>query len=388
MPYDVVIVGGGAMGSATAFHLKRLEPSVSVVVIERDSSYEHASTVLSDGNVRVQFNLGENIRISQYMLEVLETFTADMATATSAPDPAARHQGNLFMTTGDGMDAALAGLAAQRSFGCEVEWLDSDEVAARFPPYRSEGLAGGTFGARDGAVDPTAVLRGFRAKAIELGVHFVEARVDRLLVDGERRAAQLEDGEVVEGNALLCTAGAWTGALMRTIGIELPVEPVMRTVYVVSSTIETTGLPSVFIPNGVYALPEGESTWLMAWSQPDDPVGFDFRPAPRSRFTDLIWPELVAHFPAFDALRVESSWAGLYALNTLDGNGIIGEWPERRGIYLATGFSGHGFQQCAAVGRYLAEKITGAVHAIDLSRLGPERVIANTPLYEHAGRII
>jgi glycine/D-amino acid oxidase-like deaminating enzyme len=85
---------------------------------------------------------------------------------------------------------------------------------------------------------------------------------------------------------------------------------------------------------------------------------------------------------------VERSWAGLYAVNTFDGNAILGEWPETRGLYLATGFSGHGFQQCPAVGRYLAEQILGLAHSLDLERLGGKRIIDNQPLYEHAGRLI
>jgi glycine/D-amino acid oxidase-like deaminating enzyme len=101
-----------------------------------------------------------------------------------------------------------------------------------------------------------------------------------------------------------------------------------------------------------------------------------------------MWPELVAHLPAFDSLRVERSWAGLYDVNTLDGNAIIGEWPLIRGLYLASGFSGHGFQQGPAVGRYLAELIMQRPNSLDLSRLGPERILENNPLYEHAGRLI
>ena len=125
----------------------------------------------------------------------------------------------------------------------------------------------------------------------------------------------------------------------------------------------------------------------IAWSQPDDPVGFDFT-VQRSKFYDLIWPELVQHFPSFDRLEVTGSWAGLYAVNTLDGNAILGEWPTVRGLHICTGFSGHGFQQCHAVGRYLAELILESDHKLDLSRLGPQRIIDGTPLHEHAGRLI
>jgi glycine/D-amino acid oxidase-like deaminating enzyme len=162
----------------------------------------------------------------------------------------------------------------------------------------------------------------------------------------------------------------------------------MRTVYVVAATVETVGKPSLFLPSGVYALPESDRTWVMAWSRPEDPVGFDFIPAGRHRFTDVIWPELYRHIPAFDSLEVQTSWAGLYDVNTLDGNAIIGEWPAISGLYLATGFSGHGFQQCPAVGRYLAERILRLPPTLDLSRLGGERILQNRPLYEHEGRLI
>jgi glycine/D-amino acid oxidase-like deaminating enzyme len=170
--------------------------------------------------------------------------------------------------------------------------------------------------------------------------------------------------------------------------VELPVLPVMRTVYVVSTTLETVGMPSLFLPSGVYALPERDRTWVMAWSRSEDPVGFDFTPAGRRRFTDVIWPELYRNIPVFDSLEVQSSWAGLYDVNTLDGNAIIGKWPTLDGLILATGFSGHGFQQSPAVGRYLAERILELPPALDLSRLGPERILEGRPLHEHAGRLI
>ena len=163
----------------------------------------------------------------------------------------------------------------------------------------------------------------------------------------------------------------------------------MRTVYVVAGDVIDGGLlPSVFLPSGVYVIPEHDGTYLIAWSTDDDPVGFDFTPAPRSKFYDVIWPELAGSLPAFDRLEVIRSWAGLYAQNRLDANAIVGEWTHSPGLYLATGFSGHGFQQCHAVGRYLAELITRTEPTLDLGRLGPQRVLDNQPLLEHAGRII
>jgi FAD-dependent oxidoreductase domain-containing protein 1 len=365
------------------------EPSLSVVVIERDSTYARASTTLSDGNVRIQFNLEENIRISQYALEVLSTFDDDMATASFRPDVGARHQGNLFLADERGKSDALKGIAIQRNLGCDVSWLSSEEISLRFPGLRLEGIVGGSFAQVDGSVDPSAVLRGFRNKAAELGANYLSDEVVELLsIEGAMAGARLRSGGDLMSPVVVNCAGAWSADLARPLGIELPVIPLMRTVYVVSTTVPTIGMPSLFLPSGVYAIPESDRSWLIAWSLPEDPVGFDFTPAGQQRFTDFIWPELHAHLPVFDSLRVESAWAGLYDVNTLDGNAILGEWPTMKGLFLATGFSGHGFQQSPAVGRYLAELILGKSSTLDLSRLGGQRVLANQPLYEHAGRLI
>ena len=378
------------MGSSTAYHLLRAAPSLSVVVVERDSGYAKASTVLSDGNVRIQFGLEENIKISQHAMDVLATFDDDMETSNHRPDVTARHQGNLFLADEASKRAAVEGIELQTSLGCEVEWLEPGDIASRFPGLGTlDGLAGGSFAQADGSVDPSAVLRGYRNKAIELGAEFVEDEVTALIADDDRvRGARLLSSGNMICPIVVATAGAWTADLVRPLGVSLPVLPMMRTVYVVSTTVPTSGMPSIFLPSGVYALPEGDRTWLIAWSRKEDPVGYDFTPAGRQRFTDLIWPELYKCLPVFDRLEVESAWAGLYAVNTLDGNAILGEWPGIKGLHLATGFSGHGFQQAPAVGRYLSELILDLMPTLDLSRLGCRRVLANEPVNEDARRLI
>lgn len=386
----IVIVGGASMGWATAHHLLRLEPDARVTVIERDPGLGRSSTMLSDGNVRIQFNLEENIAISIYAMECLETFAAAMAVANYSPDPMMRKQGNLFLVDAEGREEAMVGLAAQRRLGCDSVWLAMDEIVTRFPALASEHLIGGTLGPSDGSVDPNAVVQGYRRRALADGAREVVATVTGLVIPGDGVAGvKLDDGSTLDAEAVVVCAGAWSTSLLATAGVEIPVDPVMRTVYVVSSEVEGgDAMPSFFLPSGVYVIPERDGTFLMAWSTDDDPVGFDFTPAPRSRFYDIIWPELVSVLPTFDRLEVVRSWAGLYAQNRLDANAIIGEWPGIAGLYQATGFSGHGFQQCHGVGRHLAELITGAPPSLDLRRLGPERIISGEPYSEHAGRII
>lgn len=378
------------MGWATAHHLRRLDDSIEVTVVERDPTLRYSSTMLSDGNVRIQFNLEENIAISQYAMECLERFPEEMAVGEFAPDPQMRKQGNLFLVDSEGREEAMSGLATQQRLGCNSEWLEIDEIVRRHRALASDDLIGGTFGPDDGSVDPHAVVEGYRRKAVAEGATIVRAEVEALLLSDDRvTGARLADGSSLSAEVVVVCAGAWSTDLLATVGVQIPVEPVMRTVYVVAGDVPGwEAMPSIFLPSGVYVIPEHDATFFIAWSTEDDPVGFEFTPAPRSRFYDMIWPELVSKLPAFDRLEVIRSWAGLYAQNRLDANAIVGEWPGITGLYQATGFSGHGFQQCHAVGRHLAESITGRPHTLDLTRLGPERIVVQEPLREHAGRII
>ena len=389
MSHDVVIVGGAVMGSATAYHLARMDPGLSIAVIEPDRTYERSSTLLSDGNVRIQFNLPENIECSQYGFEVFDRFAEDMSIDGTVFDAAPQHQGNLFLADTDGEGAAREGLAHQQRLGADASWLDASEIEGRWPLLAGPHHVGGTFGPRDGSVDPGAVTHGFARNAAALGVEYVDGRVAEILrTDDAVTGVRLEGGEEMRAPVVLCAAGAWSMELLSPLGIDLPEQPIMRTVYVVAGPEDVESLPSVFLPSGLYLLPEHDNRFLIAWSKPEDPVGFDFTPASRTRFFDLLWPELIEHLPAFDRLEIVHTWAGLYAVNHLDGNGIVGEWPGVRGLHVCTGFSGHGFQQGPAMGRYLAELITGSDHAIDLSKFGPERILRGEPYPEHAGRLI
>lgn len=386
---EVLIVGGAATGWATAFHLKRLDSSISVSVLEMDTTLARSSSMLCESNVRIQFNLDENILMSKYGMEVTEELGRMLEVGGERAHIERRQLGNLFLVDVDGRPDALAGMDNQLRHGGNVEWLDMDQIAARFPAAASDNLVGGTFGPDDGPVDASAVVSAYRRRALADGVTLIATRVETLGMEDGRVKGVVAGGRLHEAEVIVLAAGAWTPGLMETVGVSLPVRPVMRTVYVVEGSFSDRGpLPAIFLPSGAYIYPEAGSAALMAWSTADDPIGFDFTPAPRSRFYDVIWPEIASNLPAFDSLEVVRSWAGLYAQNTLDGNAVLGEWPTAKGLYMATGFSGHGYQHCHAMGRHLAELVTGTTPSIDLSRFGPQRVLDGVPYAESAGRII
>ena len=377
------------MGCATAYHLKKAAGRLGVAVVEMDPTYKKASSPLSEGNIRIQFNIKENVQISRYGLEVLESFSDEMAVGAEKPDVAFRRQGNLFLVDEWGHEEALQGVALQERLGCQVEWLSPDEIDRRFSLDVPEGCIGGTFGPADGMLDPWAVLTGFKKKAVSLGVHFFQAEVAAIHNHEDTvTGVTLTSGEKLNAKFVVNSAGPWASRIAQTAGIDLPIQPVRRQVFVIETDFQPIGiLPAIFFPSGLYLIHERNGHFMCGKSLPDDPVGYDLT-WHRRTFTDVLWPELVSYYPSFDRLKVTGGWSGLYAVNTFDGNAILGEWPCLKGLFLANGFSGHGFQQCFAVGRYLSELILGLPPALDLSIFSPKRILENKPVFESKQRII
>ncbi len=381
--YDVIIVGGGIMGCSTAYYLTATGEKLRVAVIERDPSYSHASTTLSMANARIQFSLRDNIRISQYALEVLERFEEDMVVGDEGPDIGYRREGNLFIVDEKGKESAREALRLQESLGCEVAWWSPDEITQHYPLYNMAGFTGGTFGSKDGYFDAYAVLMGYRAKAKVQGAEVISDEVVEILADHKQvNGVRFASGGSLQSGIVINCAGAWASQVAETVDVRIPVDPVKRQVFALDTAVKPEGpLPLTILPSGLYFRTETGGLILLGKSMEEDSVGFNFSWDDK-RFMEVLWPELAAFVPKFDTLKLIRGWAGLYAVNTLDGNAILGEWPELQGFYLANGFSGHGLQQAPAVGRYLSEMITGREPHLDLSIFHPRRILENRPLSE------
>jgi len=371
------------MGCSTAYYLMNTNANLKVAVVEPDPTYSKASTTLSMANVRIQFSLKENIQISQYAFEVLERFEEEMAVDGDKPSISYRPEGNLFLVDEDGHRAAREALALQRDLGCQVEWWAPEQIKERYPLYEPAGYVGGTFGPRDGHVDAYSILMGYKAKARSMGAEFIKDEVVEITTARNRvTGTRLASGAKLVGSFVVNCAGAWAAKVAETAGVKIPVKPVKRQVFALDTAVKPEGpLPLTILPSGLYFRTEVGGLILLGKSMDQDPVGFDFG-WDRERFMEILWPELAEFVPAFDTLKLVRGWAGLYAVNTLDGNAILGEWPELRGFFLANGFSGHGLQQGPAVGRYISELILGLTPTLDLSIFGPERILENRPLSE------
>jgi FAD-dependent oxidoreductase domain-containing protein 1 len=186
--YDVIIVGGGIMGSTSAYYLTRKDPELKVAVIERDLAYTRASTTLSMVNARIQFSLKQNVQISQYAFDVLERFEDDMTVAGNRPSIAYHREGNLFLYEDAAVADAKTALAMQQASGMSGPVVVAGRnQMARYSLYAPKGFAGGTFGAQDGHFDAYAVLMGYKANARAQGAVYIEDEVTELVVDNQRQ---------------------------------------------------------------------------------------------------------------------------------------------------------------------------------------------------------
>ena len=290
---DILIIGGGIIGSSIAYYLARDGRAGRITVIERDNSYAEAATPRSLGGLRQQFSLAENVLMSQYGLGVYRDFGQHLAVGGKAAAVDFREQGYLFLADETGMAVLEANHRRQCDLGAVVELLAPGDLAVRFPWLALDGLAGAAFGFEDGWLDPHGALQGFRRAARTLGVGYLEDEVIAMDTGAGRVAAvRLKSGERRPAGQVINAAGAWSGAVAAMAGMELPIVPSRRQVFFFETRRPLGTTPLVIDASGVYFRPEGKG-YLAGKSNPDEPEGFNFA-VDHGYFNDAIWPVLAA----------------------------------------------------------------------------------------------
>jgi sarcosine oxidase subunit beta len=343
------VIGGGALGAATAFHLRRLGVR-DVVLLERDA-LASGSTSKAAGGIRTQFADELNIRIALRSLEEFERFGADISF---------RQYGYLFLLTReDDVAAFRAALALQHSLGVPSQELTPAEAQELVPQLEVEDVLAATYCARDGYATPEAVvhryvsdsgatvLQGCPATAIELS-------------DGRITGVETPRGRVAT-DTVVCCAGIWSREVGALAGVELPVEGEARSMWF---TPQDGGLPerlplTIDFASGFYFHREGP--------------GLAF--GGRERELEDVAEAAARRLPVLADLPVQTSWWGWYDVSP-DWNALVGESPAVSRFLYATGFSGHGFQQAPAVGEHLAELVVGSTPTLDLSAFSADRFAA------------
>lgn len=385
--YDVIIVGGAAVGSAAAYFLQsNPDFTGSLLVLEKDLSYQYCATTLSAASIRHQFSTPENIQMSQFGTQFLRQFEKNMAVDGDAADPAFHEGGYLFLAnTPTGLDVLKQNHQLQTQLGADIALLDPTQVKTRFPWMNTQDLTAGALGlSGEGWLDAYGMMQGMRRKAIALGATYWQAEVLNVVKEGTQiKGVTLDNQHIICCDTLINAAGLGATALAQRMGIDLPVVSKKRCVFYFQSPAQLPGCPMTIDPSGAYFRPEGDG-FIAGIAPPadQDPISTDYD-VQHDLFEEILWPILAERVPAFEALRLIRSWAGHYDMNTLDQNVILGPHPDLPNVLFANGFSGHGMQQAPAVGRALSELILyGQYRSLDLRRLGWERILERQPIIE------
>ena len=384
---DIVIIGGGVIGSSIAYFLKS-SPGFdgTVTVIEKDPKYEFGSTARSWGGVRQQFTTPENIRISQFMQEFLQDITRYLGVDDTPVNVNYHEGGYLFLAEDRHIGQLYSNHVLQRAEGVNVALLDAEDLARGFPWMNVSDLAGGSLGlSGEGWLDAYSLNQAFRKKAISLGVTYLTKEAAGLeKMENRINSVLLADGTRLSAGAVVNAAGVLAADVAGWADIKLDVRPRKRYAFSFSCREEISKCPLVIDPSGVHFRPEGKQ--FLAGCSPDpenDPDCTDFD-IDYSWFEEHIWPILAHRVPAFEAIKLENAWAGHYAYNLLDQNAVLGPHPDIRNFYFANGFSGHGLQQSPAVGRAISELIQyGEYRSLDLSRFNFARMVTSNAILEH-----
>ncbi len=383
--YDIMIVGGGVVGSACAYYLRKHGFSGSIAIVEKDTTWQWSATARSAGGLRQQFSTPENIALSTFGIRLVKNLKEEFGPDA---DVGFKEHGYLICASEEGLPVLAENHAVQIAHGADNVLLEGAELSRRFPWLVADGIAAGCFGlSNEGWVDPYMLAALFRKAAVAQGVDIVAGEVMGLTRESNRiSGAALASGETIGCGALVNAAGTGAGKLAAMAGVALPVGPRKRYVYVLDCPQATDALrkaPLTVLPGGVYFRPEGRNFLCgLSPEEHEEPAEMDWE-VDHAWFEERIWPVLAEHVPLFEAIKVVSAWTGHYDYNALDQNAVIGPHPEVTNFLFANGFSGHGLQQGPATGNAIAEILVhGEYRSIDLTRFGYARILRKEPLFE------
>ena len=366
------------MGCSLAWHLAE-RGLTNVVLIEREAQLGTGSTGKNAGGVRHQFSHPANISLSIESIRMMAEFESRVGS------PIDFHQdGYLFLVSKAVNVAAFQqNIALQRRMGVDVQWLTPEEAAPIAPGLDLTGVRGAAWCAADGVADPNGVTMGFAKGAQARGVEIVrETEVTGVRLDGHRVAGVQTSRGSISTPVLVNAAGPWAKAIGRYCGVDVPVEPERRHIFI--ATPERGGSWDApewegRVPRSRVLVIDFESTFyfhregpglLFGMGDPDERPGFDI--TVRWDFLPKVTEAAIRRLPAMADAAVSHAWAGLYEM-TPDHNPIIGPAADVTGFYTIAGFSGHGFQHAPAAGRILADLITGCDPHFDVSPFAADR---------------
>jgi sarcosine oxidase subunit beta len=373
--FDVVVIGGGVIGTSVAFHLA--EAGVRTLLLERDV-LGAGSTSRAAGGVRALFSDPVNIALGARSLAAFEDFGRRPGAEIDL-----RQHGYLFLLDNSEDAAAFeAAIPLQHEFGVPSRMVDVAEAVRLAPLIAPDGLVAAAFSPRDGHCTPEAVVAGYAAGARRHGATIRQhAPVAGIEVSGGEITAVRTDDEVIATGTVVCAAGAWSASIGDLVGVDLPVRPLRRQIRVTEPIPDLPEALPMTIDFGTtfYFHPEGAGL-LLGMSDPDEEFGFHLSPS--DGWLERLGAAVLRRAPALAEVGIARGWAGLYEVSP-DHNGIVGESAEVSRFLYATGFSGHGFLQGPAVGEVMRDLVLGREPEVAVSSLDVRRFAGRAVRSEH-----
>ncbi len=368
---DVLIIGGGVHGCSLAYHLAE-KGCQDVLLVERQTIASGTSSK-GAGGIRQQFSDSTNIQLCLYSINFFEYFYERLGLPILTNEPIFQQNGYLFLlSTEDQVTEFQQQIALQQSLGVDSRLISLKEIGDLCPGLRTDDLLAASYCPTDGYSTPPLIAQSFATQAQRLGVKILE-HVEVQTI--RRRGARITEVRTSKGsyqpNAVAICAGAWSGEIARLAGVEIPVEPLRRMAFITGNHEALAhNLPFVIdLQTSFYFRPYGRG-FLMGMNTVEEP-GFQ-------QAVDWKWGERVLEMArqrqsAFMGTRLGQGFAGLYDMSP-DGNAILGLVPGTQNLFVAAGFSGHGFMQCPAVGLSISELLLeGRASSIDITTLSPDR---------------
>ncbi|HXL15021.1 MAG TPA: FAD-binding oxidoreductase [Methylomirabilota bacterium] len=372
---DALIIGGGVIGASLAYHLalRGLRP----VVFDRDL-LGSGNTGRSAGGIRAQFTTEINIKLSLYSIAFYEHFRE-----TLGADAEFHQVGYLFLgVTPEHLKHFRERVAFQKKFGVEVSLLTPEEVAAGWPFLRTDDVTGATYSAKDGFAGPYEVTIAFANAAKQRGAVFHEqTEVKEILAEcGRIRGVKTSIGEY-SSDVVVAAAGPAVPALVKALGVEVPVVPYRRHLFMTETFPEIPeNIPFIIDSGtGLYFRKETGGIMLGMVDKSDPPT---FNMNVDDGYLEKLVEAALSRVPLLEKANILNGWAGLYD-TTPDHHAIVGALDEVKGLYLAVGFSGHGFMHSPAIGASLSEMIVdGKARSVNLDALSLNRFAAGAVVEE------
>lgn len=388
---DVVIVGGGVVGSSIGYHLRQDGFTGRIIIVERDQTYARASSNLAMGGIRQQFGSAVNIQMVRYSVAFYRDFDRRMRAGGHEPHASFAQRGYLFLADAGSAPALERRYQVMRERGANVRRLSMDEIRAMLPDLYVDDLLFGLFGPEDGYANPKEVLHGFRAAASAAGVEYLEDTVIGIQRDdGCVRAVACASAGRIDTPVVVNAAGPFAAVIGKLAGVDQPVSPMRQHLFRCDlPRVWPYRFPMVIDPGGVHWRHEDPviagfaDRIVLAKTKLDEPYGENFA-CDTSRWMADFYPDLVRRLPALKNVRLVEGWAGLYEM-TPDHNPMIGEHPSLGGFFMANGFSGHGLMMAPATGKIVSELIRcGRSDTIDVTPLSVARFARGELFWDEA----